>query len=142
MEAESRLTQQINLLLAARSLERDRRRKEGQKRMQTSGQDNRNRTEERKRTEEVNEGNRKMGPRIISDMQVVLPFETLAMKGVPTPVLSASEAEWKVATGGRRRRNKERRAMLPRPTGGSTALERQTGGGRADHYVFPPPASF
>lgn len=62
--------------------------------MRTSGQDNRNRMEERKRTEEVNEGNRKMGPRIISDMQVVPPFETFPTEGVPTPVMSASEAEW------------------------------------------------
>lgn len=83
--------------------------------MRTSGQDNRNRIEERKRTEEVNEENRKMGPRIISDMQVVPPSETFPMEGVPTPVMSASEAEWKVATGGRRRRNKEGRAMLSPP---------------------------
>lgn len=113
-EAESRLTQQINLLLAARNLERDRRRKEGQERTRAGRQDTWNRTEERRRTGEVREGGGKVGPRILSDVQLVPPSETSPM---PTPAVSATEEEWRVATGGRKkRRNRERRAMPPPPT--------------------------
>lgn len=115
-EAESYLTQQINLLLAARNLERDRKRREGQKRIWTSGQENGNRTEERKRMEKATEGNRKKtGARIISDVRVVPPPEARLMEGASTSALSASETDWKVAAGGRRRRNRERRVMPPPP---------------------------
>lgn len=98
--------------------------------------------EEKKRTEEVKEGNRKMGPRIISDMQVVPPFETFPMKRVPTPVMSASEAEWKVATGGRRRRNKERGAMLPPPHKWPNSFGAADWQRKSRSLRLPSPASF
>lgn len=137
-EAESCLTQQINLLVAARRLERERRRK-GQDRTWVGGQDNRTGTEERKRTEEVHGGGGKTGPRIRSDVQLVPPMENLPVEE-STPAVSASEAEWTVATGGRRGKNRERRAMLPPPppTGGPQASERQIGRGGVDRYVSPP----
>lgn len=93
-EAESYLTQQINLLTAARNLERDRKRREGQKRIWTSGQEKGNRTEEMKRMEKAAEGNRKKtGPRIISDVRVVPSPEDRLMEGASTSALSASETD-------------------------------------------------
>lgn len=88
--AEAYFTQHINFLTAVRDMQRKQRE---QNRIQMGLQEERkeDRTDDRNR--KVRDGDRKEGPRIVSNIQVAPPFKERHKERAPPPTASGSEAE-------------------------------------------------
>lgn len=105
-------TQQINLLVAAREKDRKSRERKGKEQVGSQDGEKKERIgKDQDRGGERKDGVRKEGPRIVSNVQVapaLWKFHKERFRDeATTSAVSGSEAEWKVAKGGRRgRRNK------------------------------------
>lgn len=122
--AEAYFTRHINFLTAARDMERKRREQYGKEKMDLEGSRKENRNEGRYK--ELSGGREKSGPRIVSDIQVAPPFKVRLKEGATTPIVSGSEAEWKMVTGGKRGRGggKTNDGLVPPPLSSSSASRR------------------
>lgn len=67
------------------------------------------------RIREVQDGGTKVGPRIVSDVQVVAPRKERRSEVATASVATGSETEWRVATGKRKGRIKGDKPPRPRP---------------------------
>lgn len=83
--AEAYFTQHINFLTAARDMERKRREHQGKELVGPQ--------EERKRLGEIQDGVKKVGPRIVSNVQVAPPYKVRLREGDVIPTISGSETE-------------------------------------------------
>lgn len=112
---EAHYTRRINALVAARDLEIEKRRKVQSGKEQAGSQERRSEKRDDKdgnRSRPPKDGGPKVGPRIISDVQIAPPLER-PREGILSPAMSELEAEWRTAMGGRRggRRGKPLRPL-------------------------------
>lgn len=116
---EAFFNQRIKLLIAARDLEKDRKRRERQGKQQEGVWDER-REKERVDEDKGRGGTGRMGPRIVDNVQVVPSFSDRIKEGAITPGISGPEPEWRLVTSGRRgRRNKYGGLPPPSPLSAS-----------------------
>lgn len=143
---EAYYTQQIKALVAARALERDRKRKEDLGREQRRApMERENRVgKDVDKGKGTQDGNRKMGPRVISDVRVVPAFKERAVQGDAGPVPSGSDTEWRLVSGGRHKWKNKPPLPSPLPPLGnkgrpSPAVLRGTGSGETSGVEWRPP---
>lgn len=124
--AEAYFTQHISFLTAMRDLERKRREQSGKEKMDLEERREGNADRDGDRYKEVLDGVKKVGPRIVSNVQVAPPFKVRLKEQGPIPMASGSESEWKTVTGGKRGRRggNLKDGLVPPPLSSSSASRR------------------
>lgn len=124
--AEAYFTQHISFLTAMRDLERKRREQFEREKMDLEERREGNAGRDGDRNKEVLDGVKKVGPRIVSNVQVAPPFKVRLKEQGPIPMASGSETEWKMVTGGKRGRRggNMKDGPVPPPLSSSSASRR------------------
>lgn len=95
-------TQRINALVAARDIAMEKRRNVQPRKELVRSQEKKDENKDGNRGSTPKDGGSKVGPRILSDIQIAPPLFERPKEGILSPAMSELDAEWKTALGRRR----------------------------------------
>lgn len=101
--AEAYFTRHIKFLTAMREMEKQRRDQQGKEQV-GHHEEKKKETRNVDRRGDVQDRGQKVGPRIISNVQVAPPYMSRNKEGAASSAISGSDAEWRVVDGRRKRR--------------------------------------